>query len=125
MLVVDSSLLVEHLRGNARATRFLETQAKQGPLAVPALVLWELWKGASTPARMAAVENLLDAVQPDPFAPAMARLAGVLHQDHQRRGVERPAIDLLIASHAIHHDCPLATLDRDYRSIKGLQVVHP
>lgn len=55
--------------------------------------------------------------------PPMARIAGELHVEHRERGIERPAFDLLIASHALYHDVPLATVDRDYESVKGLGVV--
>jgi predicted nucleic acid-binding protein len=123
MLVVDSSVLIEHLRGKRSATTFLRRHIGRGPVLVPALAAWELWKGAEKPREKEAVYSLLTALTPDPFTPAMSQLAGELHLDHRRRGVERPAFDLLIASHALHHDAPLATLDRDYSSIAGLDVI--
>lgn len=123
MLVVDTSLLVAHLRGAEKATRFLEDHAARGPLLVPALAAWELWKGATTPARAERVEALLEAVHVDPFLPAMARVAGELHVQHRAAGVERPAYDLLIASHALFHGAPLATLDREYETVRGLKVL--
>lgn len=122
MLVVDTSVLVAHLRGDARATRFLSRSESDG-LLVPALAAWELWRGATNPARSQAVEALLESVDSDPFQPAMARLAGELHVQHREAGIERPTFDLLIASHAIFHGVPLATMDRDYDSVRGLNVV--
>jgi predicted nucleic acid-binding protein len=123
MLVVDTSVLIAHLRGAKRTTRFLEEHASRGPLLVPALAAWELWKGTSTPAQSERVEALLEAVHVDPFLPAMARAAGELHRRHRADGIERPTFDLLIASHALFHAAPLATLDRDYESIRGLTVI--
>lgn len=123
MLVADTSILVAHLRGDKKVTRFLEGHAARGAIFVPALAAWELWKGATTPARAERVEALLEAVHVDPFLPAMARLAGELHVQHRADGAERPSYDLLIASHALFHDVPLATLDRDYSSIRGLDVI--
>jgi predicted nucleic acid-binding protein len=52
-------------------------------------------------------------------------MAGDLHREHRREGRERPAWDLLIASHALFHGCPLATLDRGFAPIPGLDVVEP
>lgn len=123
MLVIDTSVLIAHLRGSPATTRFLEDHAARGPLLVPALAAWELWKGASTPARLDKVEALLEAVHVDPLLAAMARLAGSLHAQHRAEGVERPAYDLLIASHALFHAVPIATLDRDYDSVRGLRVI--
>lgn len=123
MLVVDTSVLVEHLRGNRRATDFLVREAARGPLLVPALVEWELWKGAESPRERDGVAALLEALAGDPFVPAMARLAGDLVQAHRREGNERPVWDLLIAAHALFHEAPLATCDEDYARIRGLDVV--
>lgn len=123
MLVLDTSVLVAHLRGSKAATRFLEAEAARGPLLVPALAAWELWKGATTRSRAEHVHALLEAVTMDPFLASMARIAGELHVEHRERGEERPAYDLLIASHALHHGCPLATLDRDYDTVRALRVI--
>lgn len=123
MLVVDSSVLIAHLRGDRAASRFLEENAARGPLLVPALAAWELWKGATSRARTERVEALLEATHADPLLPAMARLAGALHVQHREAGIERPTFDLLIASHALFHGAPLATLDRDYDSVRGLRVI--
>ena len=100
--------------------RFLKAQ---DAYVVPALVAWELWKGASTAASQAAVHDLLATSQVESFSPALAQSAGTLHREMERLGRRRPAIDLLIAAHALHHGSPLATLDRDYDGIPGLDVV--
>lgn len=123
MLIFDSSILVAHLRGEANATRFLRSNNARFELVIPALVAWELWKGATTKKRTASVRRLLESFTVDPFTAALADLAGALHVEHRQRGLERPTIDLLIASHAIFHDAPIATLDHDYDYVDGLQVV--
>jgi predicted nucleic acid-binding protein len=125
MLVADTSVLVEHLRGREAATAFLERESKRGPVLVPALVCWELWKGAETAREREGVESLLTALQPDAVLLAMARIAGELYREHRREGQERPAWDLLIAAHALFHGCPLATWDRAFAPIRGLDVVTP
>lgn len=94
-------------------------------MVVPTLVAWELWKGADTPRDQAAVEAFLDEVPLDPFVGGMARIAGLLQLEHRRAGTERPVFDLLIASHALYHGGKVATLDRDYSSVKGLAVLRP
>ncbi|HUR24636.1 MAG TPA: type II toxin-antitoxin system VapC family toxin [Candidatus Thermoplasmatota archaeon] len=120
MIVTDSSLLVAHLRGSKAATRFLKGQKE---VVAPALVAWELWKGARTVAEHAAVRDLLGLCHVEPFSAALAESAGLLYREAEGQGRRRPAIDLLIASHALHRGCPVATLDHDYEGIPGLQVV--
>lgn len=124
MLVVDTSVLVEHLRGKRRATDFLRREASRGPVLVPALAEWELWKGAESPRERDSVAALLEALAGDPFVPAMARLAGDLVQAHRREGNDRPVWDLLIAAHALFHEAPLATCDRGFKRVRGLDVIH-
>jgi len=122
-VVVDSSVLIDHLRGAARATDFLEKERRLGPVHVPALAAWELWKGATNARRRAGVHDLLSSVDVDPFGPAMAQLAGELHVRLAASGRAPPSYDLLIASHALLRGLPLATRDRDYSTIPGLRIV--
>jgi hypothetical protein len=122
-IVVDSSVLIDHLRGVERATEFLEHEWRRGAVHVPALAAWELWKGATNPRRKAGVHDLLSSIDVDPFGPAMAQLAGELHVRLRASGRMPPPYDLLIASHALLRGLPLATRDRDYSAVPGLQVV--
>lgn len=120
MIVADSSLLIAHLRDKKGATRFLQTQDE---VIAPALVAWELWKGAQSTAAHAGVRDALSRCKVEPFSASLAESAGLLHRELDKVGKRRPAIDLLISAHALHHGCALATLDRDYDGIPGLQVV--
>ncbi len=124
LLVVDSSVLIEHLRGDREVTRFLEERLRDGVVLAPAIVAWELWKGARTRAQQRSVQQLLAAIEVGPFMPAMAATAAETHVDMQKAGNKPPAFDVLIASWALYHDAPLATLDRDYQAIPGLRLVH-
>ncbi len=122
-VVVDSSVLIDHLRGAEAATQFLERERRRGPVHVPALAAWELWKGATNARRRAGVHDLLSSLDVDPFGPAMAELAGELHVRLAAAGRTPPTYDLLIASHALLRGLPLATRDRDYEGIPGLTIV--
>lgn len=123
-VVVDSSVLIDHLRGSPKATQFLEREVRTGRVLVPALAAWELWKGANTPRRRTGVSEILTMLEVEPFGPAMAQLAGELHRLLSESGRTPPAFDLLIAAHALHLGVPLATRNRDYSRISGLQVNH-
>lgn len=86
---------------------------------------WELWRGAGTPDQRDGVEALLEGLWVDSFSAAMAPLAGELDRTMGDRGEAKPTYDLLIASPALFHDAPLATMDRDYDAVDRLQVVGP
>ena len=123
MLVADASVLVDYLRGGRASGTVLRRHLARGPLVIPALVAFELWAGANTTARRERVGQVLGVALVEPFTPALARLAGELDLRERGRGRTRPRLDLLIATHAISHDAPLATLDRDYAGIEGLDVL--
>lgn len=122
MIVADSSVLIEVVRGSLRAKRLL---ASHDAVLAPALVAYELWNGATTARSQHAVRQLLDLCQVEAFSAALAEGASTLRRALTASGARRPAIDTMIAAHAIHHGAPLATLDRDYSGIPGLRVVHP
>lgn len=123
MIIADTSLLIAHLRGLAPARNLLRTRADE--IHVPTLVAWELWKGATTARDQAGVEALVTEFPLDPFVGGMARIAGQLQIEQRKAGRERPVFDLLIASHALYHGAGIATLDRDYDAIQGVNVLRP
>lgn len=125
MIVVDTSILIGHLRGDAKATRLLAAEARRGEVLVPTFCAWELWKGAVTSREREAVARFLAGVHVEPFSADLARIAGTLHVQHRQAGVERPTIDLIIAAHAVARGVPVATLDRDYGGVAGLDTVRP
>jgi predicted nucleic acid-binding protein len=54
----------------------------------------------------------------------MAQLAGELHLHLSEVGKPPPAMDLVIAAYALHLGVPLATRDRDYSAVPGLEVIN-
>lgn len=123
MILADASVLIAHLQDDRKATTVLRRHHARGAVLVPAFAAWELWKGCIDARERESVHSLLSSVTVDPFTPALARLAGEMHVRQRALGKERPVIDLLIASHAIHHGAPLATLDRGYDWVEGLDVI--
>lgn len=123
MTVVDASILIGHLRGNGAASKLLKDAERSGRILVPAVAAWELWKGGNTPRKRRGIEEILAAIESDPMTAAIAEAAGDLHVRQVRKGNEMTPADAIIAAHALHHDVPLATLDRDYDGVEGLRVL--
>lgn len=123
MLVVDTSVLIAHLRGSRAATEILEGRAGHEEIVVPSLVVWELLKGADNDRAREIADRLIADLSVDPLTSGIARLAADLHIDHERRGVQRPAWDLLVAAHALFHGAALATADKGFERVEGLTIV--
>lgn len=133
MIHLDSSLLIDLLRENARerpgpAFDALETLDADETLAVSVHVVCELRAGAELarkPLREHAeidrlLSGLLVAYPDDQFAPAYARLLAAI----QRAGRSIASMDLLIATAAVLDDAPVMTRNvKDFSKVPGLRVL--
>ena len=124
--LLDTNILSHHMRGAPGLThRFIQ---HSGRLAMPAVVLAELYAGAylrkePTPL-LAQIGDLLSFIDVVDFDAACAESFGKLRGDLQPRGLVVPPIDLLIASVAVAHDLTLvANNTADFAHIPGLHVV--
>ncbi len=99
--------------------RFIEDGER---LVVPALVLYEWWRGPRSAEELAVQEALLPSEDAPAFGSELAGLAARLYRDVRRpRGRE---VDLAIAAHAIGRRAALWTLSiGDFADIPGLTVV--
>jgi len=123
MIVVDTSALVDSLTGPRRSAPQLRAFIAEGErLVVPALVLYEWWRGPRREEEVAAQEALFPREAALPFGPAEAALASTLYGRVSRaRGRE---IDLAIAAHALVQNAALWTLNRrDFADVPDLHLV--
>ena len=123
--LLDTNIVSHHMRGTAGlAHRFTQ---HAGRLAMPALVLAELYAGAyltADPApRLRQVADLLTFIDVIDFDGASAEAFGRLRGRLQPRGLTVPPIDLLVASVALAHDLTLLTDNtRHFAPIPGLRL---
>ncbi len=123
MVVVDTSALIDSLVGPRRSAPRLRALIEDGErLLLPALVLYEWWRGPRRPEELAAQEALLPSAEALPFGPEEAELASQLYRTVRRpRGRE---IDLAIAAHAVTRAAGLWTLNvDDFADIPGLTTI--
>ncbi len=112
-VLVDSDVLVDHLRGHRRLVRGADT------LHVSAVTRAELFSGRAAQER--GVRRLLEAMIDIPVDVAIAERAGRIRRSSM---VRLP--DALIAATAIEHRLVLVTRnDRDFAGIKGLRIRLP
>lgn len=125
MIVVDTSALIDSLVGPRRSAPLMRALIEEGErLVLPALVLYEWWRGPRRPEELAAQEALFPSEAALPFgaeqAQAAARLYGLVNRPRGRE------VDLAIAAHATSRGVPLWTLNHEgFHDIPGLELVPP
>ena len=112
-ILVDSDVLVDHLRGHRRLV------AGRDELYVSAVSSAELFSGHGAEDRR--IRRLLEPMTDVPVDAAIAERAGRL-----RRGTRRRLPDALIAATALEHRLTLVTRStRDFEGIRGLKLREP
>lgn len=126
IFLLDTNICSAHMRRPAQlAHRFIQ---HVGQLAIPTIVLAELYTGAhkhSNPARLLGlIADLLQEVQVLDFDSACAERCGLERGQLLRQGIAVSAVDMMIASVALVHDLTLVTHNTaDFQNIPGLQLV--
>ena len=127
MILVDSSVLIDHFRGTINAqTEQLERwlTGEDGPpdIGVADLVIFEVVRGFSTASAQARVRDLLlnlEVVEIGGLENALQ--AATLYQRLRQSGrTVRSPIDVLLASYCMTHGHALLHRDADFESLKTL-----
>ena len=100
MILLDTTIGVDHLRGDDRAASLLERLANEGePLLASELSRFELLAGMR-PEELDATERFMDALSWVPVNEEIARLAGSMAAEYRRSHSGIDAIDYVIAATA-------------------------
>ncbi len=123
--LLDTNICSAHMRRPAGlAHRFLQ---HTGRLAVPSLVVAELFAGAyhrSDPASLLGkLDELLEDLEVLDFDRRCAERFGVVRGGLLRQGISVNTVDLMIASVALVHDLTLVTHNTaDFQNVPGLRL---
>ena len=121
MILVDTDVLIAHLRGDARARDWLREARSREQLLTSVVTVTELTGGMRTMER-SAVWTLLAALDPIPVTEVIARRAGQHMREFRRSHAGIGIADYLIAATAETHDARLATLNvRHFPMFDGLE----
>jgi tRNA(fMet)-specific endonuclease VapC len=123
-LLLDSCVVIRHFRGG---TDLLGSLSNFQVLYLPYVALAELYAGAYRSLRaekhlqqIALFLDAVDVLMPDEKTPLIyGRVASELAQ----KGTPIPQNDLWIASIALQTGLPLATHDRHFESVGGLNII--
>ncbi len=126
-LVLDTSIIIDHLKGYEPATDYLlGLEAGQFQAVVSSLTHTELFAGERmTPSEQAQIEMILTLVETIDVTPEIAHHAGLLLAQFRRSHGLTP-FDAIIGATARALDVPLSTRNiKDFRFIPGLTVASP
>ena len=122
-ILLDTTVLIDVLRGKPAAARLRELSATAVPPYACAVNADEIWRGTRESER-AAVERLLGALREAPLGIAEGRKAGEWRQRYARDGVTLSQADCLIAAAAVSVGATLATGNPDHFPMAELSVEH-
>lgn len=120
MILVDTDVLIAHLRGDQGARDWLLDARRREPLVTSVVTVTEMAGGMRSTERRE-VWALISALRPIPVTELIARRAGELMREFRRSHSGIGIADYLIAATAETHGAALATLNvRHFPMFPGL-----
>ena len=121
-ILVDSSIIFDHLNGRYGRTEFLDRLIQQGHvLACCPVNITEVYAGLR-PGEEAKTKGFIDSLECLPVTPAIARQAGLLRRDWRAKGQTLSYTDVTIAAIALANGVPLLTDNRKHFPEEGLEL---
>ena len=122
LVLLDSSVVFDHLNGRYGRTQFLDQLIQQGHvLACCPVNITEVYAGLR-PGEEAKTEAFIDSLECLPVTPAIARQAGLLRRDWRAKGQTLSYTDVTIAAVALANGVPLLTDNRKHFPEEGLEL---
>lgn len=121
LIIVDSDVLIAHLRDVPAATEWLIEERRRQPLGVSVVSVVEVLGGMRSAERRK-THGLLDTLFVQPVDEDIAMTAGELMRRHRRSHHNIGVGDYLIAATALEAGCEVATLNvKHFPAFPGLQ----
>lgn len=122
--LLDSNVLILHLRERPEITALLTRWGKEGTLYISVATRTEIVAGMRPHEEERTLE-LLDSLENLPVDEAIADRAGRLIYQYARQGIQLSFADALIAATALEHDLTLATTNPKHFPIPELRLYSP
>jgi len=122
-IFLDTSVIFDHLNGRYGRTAYLEQLVEQGnSLACCPVNITEVYAGLRS-GEETKTEAFLDSLECLPVTPEIAKQAGLLRRDWQRKGHTLSYTDVTIAAVALSNEVPLLTDNRKHFPMPELQLL--
>jgi tRNA(fMet)-specific endonuclease VapC len=123
MIVADSDVLIDFLRGRGEGARRVAAELQTRSFATTSITAFEIRSGARTARQKKAIDTLLDAMTVLSFGADEARIAADIRQQVETRGQPIGMADYMIAAVCIATDSVLLTRNRKhFERIDGLKL---
>lgn len=127
-MILDSTFLIDVLRGEGTVEELLGEVDVSEPLFVASVTVMELYEGIylakSTERERAVVEEMLDGINEIGFDRTCAKRAGQINAELVTAGHPIDETDVMIAATALDYDLPVVTRNVDhFERIEELDVI--
>ena len=123
MIVADSDVLIDGLRGGKRAAARIAAEIEAGTLATTVIAVFELLAGATSKAQRTKVEALLSALRILRLDEPASREAAQVQRVLARKGTPIALADCLIAGICLANSALLPTRNRPhFERFDGLRL---
>ena len=123
MIVADSDVLIDALRGQEPSRRRIELELRSGQLATTCVNAFKLLSGGRRERERKAVDQLLGALVIFPFDEAAARVAAEIRLALEAKGLGIGMADYLIAGVCLARSATLLTRNRaHFERVPGITL---
>lgn len=125
-IVVDTSIIIAHLRSQTRSETDFELVIKSGRTCyVSAVSVWEIEYGAIRAGRLSDLDHILPLVEVLPFGFRDAQIAARVYTELKLRNQDIGIRDTFIAATCLVHGLPLLTGNAGhFERVTGLEVLN-
>src|SRR4030043_1442146 len=123
--LLDSDIIIWHLRGRKEITEMLKTLQGAGLPACSAISVLEVQLGVKTKDEEGTTNRFLESLKVFDLNTEIAKIAAGLIREHRMKGVTMDIPDAVIASTCIMYDLILVTYNRKHYPITELKFHLP
>jgi len=122
-MVIDTSVMIEHLRARDKLTTKLYQLSDETELYISAVSMYELYMGATSKEKHKDIQLLTEPLTVLPFTDAVALQAAQLFHQLKRKNELIEFRDIFIAATCLVFELPIATLnEKHFKRIDGLKI---
>jgi len=123
-VLIDTSVIIDHLRKRDKPKSMLFTIADRFNLFVSSITVFELYAGATDERKKKDIENIISTAEVIPFSTDIAKEAGELYISLKKENRILEIRDIFIAATAATFNLPIVTLNRDhFERIKKIELL--